>query len=73
MFNVYDNNKPASSAGFPNLKYSDWARNSFASFQEALSYAKNWLGQWDNLPDGWDGSPHDYSSYGDTIEIRKEE
>ncbi len=72
MFGVFDNNKPASVEGFPQLtKGNGWDTHLFPTFAEAVQYAKDWLGQWDTLPDGWDGKPYNYSGYGDKIEVRE--
>jgi hypothetical protein len=70
-FVVYDNNKPAR---FPAHKVDQsWDNCEFDTLLEAVIYARQWLGQWDCLPSVWDGSPVDYSGYGDRIEIQKEE
>jgi hypothetical protein len=70
MFSVYDGGSAA--------KYNDptttsiWRTNTFTSFEQALKYTKDWLGDYDTLPDNWDGKAYDYSGYGDTIEIVEE-
>lgn len=74
MFSVFDNNKPAVSSSLKvahKAANSPWKNNTFASFEEALTYAKHWLGEYaTTLPDNWKGEKHDYSGYGDVIEIR---
>jgi hypothetical protein len=45
--------------------------SSFPTFAEAFAYARLWLGEYENLPENWDGSPYDYSGYGDLIEIKQ--
>lgn len=49
-----------------------WQKCRFEKFDEAVIYARHWLGEWDTLPTDWDGSPYDYSG-GDTIYIVKED
>lgn len=71
MFNVYDNGKPASTAGQKVLTPGNgWDNHSFHTFEKAVEYAKLYLGEYDCLPANWDGLSYDYSGYGDTIEIR---
>lgn len=70
MFEVFDNGKPASVEGFPNLL--TWKTNRFETLLEAHNYAKNWLGAYYHeglalLP----GVSYDYSGYQDLIEIRE--
>ena len=60
-YEVYENFGKSTEEGLP---------YSFATFAEALAHAKEWLGEYDNLPLYWDGSPYDYNGYGDMIEIR---
>lgn len=71
MFAVYDNCKPASVMGFPQLNGKGWDNHTFATLKEAQEYVSEWLGDYDttggNLPADM---PYDYNGYGDTIEIR---
>lgn len=71
-FGVYDNDKPASGTGFPRLKGHGWSTHQFPTFQEAQSYARQWLGAYSygaplELNQSWD-----YSGYGDMILIKEE-
>lgn len=70
-YKVLDNNKPAI-LNF--ITYKDWSCFEYKTFDEALNYAKLWLGDLsETIPNNWDGSPYDYNGYGDTISIIKEE
>ena len=62
---VFDNDKPAVIKGGK-----DWNDNFFRDFVDALKYAKSWLGEYDTLPDDYQGEPYDYNGHGDIIEIR---
>jgi|WetSurMetagenome_2_1015567.scaffolds.fasta_scaffold1456629_1 hypothetical protein len=67
MYTVFENDKPA--------RYSTssiWNICSFNNIESARLYAKSWLGEYDCIPENWDGSPIDYSGYGDTISIIKD-
>lgn len=68
-FQVFDNNRPADCRHCAVGK--DWNKSCYPTFKEAYAYAEQWLGDTYKLPDNWDGSPFNYSGYGDTIEIRK--
>ncbi len=69
---VFDNGKPASMAGFLELRHSCWATHEFDTYGQALKYAQQWLGEWwDEDLDIEPNEPTDYSGYGDMIEIRK--
>jgi hypothetical protein len=70
-YGVFDNDKPASSKGFPNLKGEGWATHLFTTYEEALGYAHDWLGEWGDGIALSLGKKVDYSGYGDTIEIRE--
>ena len=61
---VLDNGKPATLWGIE-----CWETNEFSSFEEALGYATDWLGEWNSLPPDWDGRAYSYSDGGDVIEI----
>jgi hypothetical protein len=71
MYAVYERGIPAR---FPEMEVDpSWDNHQFPTFLEAITYAKQWLGEWDTIPEEWDGKSYDYDGYGDTIEIRKEE
>ena len=70
---VYSNNKKADGKTF-GLYSKEWQNAAYDSLDEAIEYAKRWLGVFSiSVPPNWDGSPLDYSGAGDKIEIRKEE
>lgn len=72
MFHVFENGIPANNFGFCYLKGKGWEINYFEHFDQAVSYAKLWLGQYEKvLPPNWDGQPYDYNGYGDKISIKK--
>lgn len=78
MFQVFDNNKPADTTGFPSLtKGNGWDNSVFPTYEEARKYAWMWLGPYGGSYDGESGydlkvnTPWDYSGYGDMIEIRQ--
>lgn len=71
FYQVFDSGKPADENGFPRLAGFGWENSRWQNMLSARSYAQEWLGTTCQLPDDWDGSPIDYSGYGDTIEIRK--
>ena len=71
-YQVLDNDKPADENGFPELKGRRWTSAIFKTFEEAQTYARNWLGlhYQHNCP----SIPNfkvDYSGHGDFIEIRQ--
>ena len=70
-YTVFDTDKPAK---YPEHKVDpSWDNATYGTFEEALTYAKLWLGAYDVIEDGWDGSLLNYSGYSDGgIEIRKE-
>lgn len=70
MFKVYESGKLAR---FPECKvYESWDNCSFSTFQDALEYAQNWLGEYgDVLPNNWNGSIFNYMGEC-SIEIREE-
>lgn len=68
---VYDNGKPASRTGYPQItNINDWNTHRFSSIEDAVQYAHDWLGAW-SLPLKVN-EPYDYSGYGDFIEIKRE-
>ena len=72
MFTVYDNNKPANQKGFPMLRGKGWVQNSFSTLNEAVDYAREWLGEYALIAPTEPNKPINYSGYGDMIEIREE-
>ncbi|MEK7499292.1 MAG: hypothetical protein AAB649_01660 [Patescibacteria group bacterium] len=71
-FGVFNNDKPASREGFPELKGEGWDTHLFGTFEEASDYAREWLGS--RAGEGrlfklW--VPIYYNGYGDTIVIRE--
>lgn len=72
MFRVYDNDKPADC--HHHQVDTIWANSDFETLLDACEYALNWMG-----PQACDLSKlllnrrHDYSGYGDIIEIREVE
>jgi len=72
MFGVFDNNKPATSEAFPQLKGKGWESHLFGTFKDAEAYAKEWLGNyWSKTTILRVNVPYEYNSHGDTIEIRE--
>jgi hypothetical protein len=65
MYSVFEDGKPATNANFP--VEARFYRNKFKTFEEALSYAKEWAGR---IADGWDGKKP-LMFWGSKIEIRK--
>lgn len=68
-FVVYENDKRADCWNFA-VDYS-WNNSSFDTKEEAIAYAKEWLGDYAPQHD-WQGEKYSYSGYGDFIEIREE-
>jgi hypothetical protein len=70
IYAVYDNERPAK---YPEIAVDpSWNNNRFNSFDEALKYARNWLGPYGEGVVLKLGVPWDYSGYGDYIVIREE-
>lgn len=70
MYIVYDNGRLARS---PECNVDpSWDNCSFSTLEEAVVYARHWLGEGDTLPEQWDGSSYDYNGYGDTLEIKED-
>lgn len=67
-YQVLDNNKPAD-CRFHNVPKS-WNKSYFKSWREAHDYALGWLGPYGEGVGLTVNTPHSYTSYGDTIEIR---
>ncbi len=69
---VYDNGKPASTVGFPQIGLcKGWDTHRFATWPIAVAYAAMWTGQLIQPEDLL--KPYDYSGYGDMLEIRIED
>jgi hypothetical protein len=54
---------------------SSWKTPCFSTFDEAVAYARQWLGCYDNIPNDWNGKPYVYfgcESFESAIEIREE-
>ncbi len=77
MYQVLENDKPADCK---HCKVHDsWHTSKFATFEEALKYARKWLGQFGGSSDDSYSNgiilevnkPYLYSGYGDSIEIRE--
>lgn len=67
-YGVFDNNKPASKQGFPQLKGKGWENHIFGTFEAAVEYANEWLGAYGGVELQLD-TPY-YYSYSDNIVIR---
>ena len=73
MYGVFDNGKPASKVGFPELKGKGWENHLFQSLSQAQNYAREWMGEYAPVDAIYSlpvGRIYDYSGYGDMIEIR---
>lgn len=77
MFIVTDNGNPANENGFPRLKGHGWTQGTFTTWEAAVKYARNWLGEYDVLPALLEEQKPDdeqfsvdYSGCGDVIEIK---
>lgn len=71
MYGVFENGKPASEEGYPNLKGMGWDTHLFPTFVEACAYARMWLGEYNGVVgDFYPDTVYGYSGYGDNIEIR---
>lgn len=67
---VFDNNMPASCAGFPCAK--EWSNHVFQLRREAVDYALQWLGSFAPPREVLEcQDSYDYSGYGDVVEIRE--
>jgi len=70
LFQVFDNDRPADC--FNHEVHKSWEQSKFKTFDEALEYARNWLGYPEgDIPPLELNVPWDYSGYGDKIEIRE--
>lgn len=70
MFVVYDNDRRADCKN--HKVNASWDNCAFPTRNEAIAYARKWLGSWDCIPYDWDGSRMSYGGGGDFIEIRSE-
>lgn len=69
-YQVFDNNKPADCHN--HKVHKSWNNSIFDSFEDAVKYARHWLGnQFDCISDDWDGKELEYSGCGDKIEIKE--
>jgi hypothetical protein len=50
-FAVFDTGNPANDISFPSLKGGGWETHVFPTFDEAVKYARSWLGSMDMLVD----------------------
>lgn len=75
MFTVYENGIPAIGANF-GIKAECWQNATFETFEEAVRYASEWLGNWSPSLSYLrvalaNEAEYDYSGYGDTIQIKE--
>lgn len=70
MFTVYQDDKTADRRGYPYLSQPCWDNSSFLTMLEAVSYAKDWMGEMDIIPNDWDGAPIKF--YESEISIKEE-
>jgi hypothetical protein len=74
MYGVFENGKPCSEVGFPDLKGHGWTTSEFKTLAEAVDYAKKWLGDFGDedfaLPLGTLEFKYCYNGY-DSIVIKK--
>ncbi len=73
-YGVFDNGRPASKSGFPEIKGTGWLNHIFDTYNDARRYAINWLGADGGYGDFEDfklNTPYDYSGRGDMIEIKE--
>lgn len=74
MFKVLQDNKDCTSKTYGWQEGLGWDNCEFTTFQQALEYAKAWLGDYaEGYVDyeDWDGKPYDFSGCGNKIEIRE--
>ena len=69
MYQVLDNGKPADC--FHCNVHESWNKSTYSTFEEALEYARDWLGRYGIGVVLKPNTPWDYSGYGDIIEIRE--
>jgi hypothetical protein len=69
-YGVFENGKPCSEEGFPELEGLGWDNHIFDTFKEAYDYTCNWLGPYALGAKFAPNDPLDYNGYGDVIEIR---
>jgi len=68
---LFDNDKPASREGFPDLKSECWKTHIFDTEHEAQMYANNWLGYPGPHYTLRVGLKYDYSGYGDMLLLKE--
>lgn len=70
MWAVIDNGKPASNEAYKHAG-SEYNNHLYPTFNEALTYARKWLGHWDKIPlDVKEGDLKIQISFGDFLEIK---
>ena len=70
MFRVYDCGKPADCKH--HLVHSSWAESEFSTYEEAVKYAREWLGIYDQGFAFELGKVYNYGGHSIGIEIREE-
>ena len=68
---LFDNDKPASEEGFPELRGCGWETHIFDTLHEAQMYANNWLGYPGHVYVLRVGLKYDYSGYGDMLLLKE--
>lgn len=72
MWGVFDNKKPANNKAF-SCAGKEYENNIFPTFEEAIMYARKWLGHWDRIPKNIPLNQDfriDLSGFGDLFEIK---
>lgn len=74
MWQVFENDKPADTIGFPELCGTGWETSKWCTFQQALTYMRKWLGPYAAMIPDYIDEENDYSicynGY-DVVSIRK--
>lgn len=75
MYTVYDKDKPANDTSYE-LGGEGWQNATFETFEEAVRYVSDWLGNWAPSLSFLrmvlaNEAEYDYSGYGDTIQIKE--
>lgn len=70
-YQVLDNNRPADC--FHCKVHESWNKSKYDTFDEALNYARKWLGFYGTCVVLKPNTPWDYDGFGDMIEIREVE
>lgn len=76
MYIILDCGLPANEHGYPRVKGLGWTSTSFSTWRKAVEYARQWLGEWNSLPNNLENKEkryfkYNYSGYGDCIEIKE--